>query len=173
MNHSVFQAIHNLSGRNFLADAVGIFFAAWVPYFLVVGFLVLVFIQKGARRKLYVFAEGALAVILARGLVTPVIQFFYHEPRPFTFYGFVPLVSESTWSFPSAHMALFFALAMAAWYASRKWGIWYLSLAAAVGIARIYVGVHWPLDIIAGAAIGIASAMFIHWLLKDSREKMA
>ena len=154
-NHAVFLAIHNLSGRNGFADAIGIFLAEWMPYLLAIAFLALVFMQPGARKKFYLFAEGALAVILARGIVTPLIQLFYHEPRPFSFYGFAPLIGESGWSFPSAHAALFFALLIPVWYANKKWGWWYLAAAALMAVARVYAGVHWPLDIVAGAIIGM------------------
>jgi membrane-associated phospholipid phosphatase len=41
-----------------------------------------------------------------------------------------------------------------------------------MGVARIYAGVHWPLDIVGGAVVGILSAWFIHWLLRDAREKI-
>jgi undecaprenyl-diphosphatase len=168
-NHAVFLAIHNLSGRNGFADAIGIFLAEWMPYLLAIAFLALVFMQPGARKKFYLFAEGALAVILARGIVTPLIQLFYHEPRPFSFYGFAPLIGESGWSFPSAHAALFFALLIPVWYANKKWGWWYLAAAALMAVARVYAGVHWPLDIVAGAIIGIASGFFVRWLLRDAR----
>ena len=168
-NQSVFLFIYHAAGRWPLLDDIGIFFAEWLPYLLVIGFLVLVFGQPGARRKFYLFAEGALAVILARGILTEIIRFFYYHPRPFEIYGFVPLIPESGASFPSGHMTFFFALAMAVWYADRKWGVWYFVLAALMGIARIYVGVHWPLDILGGVVIGIASGAFIHWLLKEYR----
>jgi undecaprenyl-diphosphatase len=61
---------------------------------------------------------------------------------------------------------------MAVWYANRKWGIVYLILVALMGVARIYVGVHWPLDILGGAAIGILSAMIIHWAFDETRQKL-
>jgi undecaprenyl-diphosphatase len=64
------------------------------------------------------------------------------------------------------------ARAMTVWYVDRKWGWSFFALVTLVGIARIYVGVHWPLDIIAGAIIGIASAVFVHWLLKGEREHL-
>jgi len=41
-----------------------------------------------------------------------------------------------------------------------------------MGVARIYAGAHWPLDVIGGAAVGILSALFIHWLLKGSRREL-
>jgi undecaprenyl-diphosphatase len=169
LNQRVFQFIY-ATHRNAFWNVLAIFFAEYLPYLLVIAFLVLVYYQKGWRHKTYLFCEAALAVILARGLVTEVIRYFYHEPRPFTFYGFTPLFNESAWSFPSGHATWFFALAMAIWFANRKWGWWYFLLALVMGIARVYAGVHWPADILGGAVVGIASAMFIHWLLKGSRK---
>ncbi len=169
-NQAAFQFIYAAGHRNAFWNVLGIFFAEYLPYLLVLAFLVLVYYQNGWRRKVYLFSEGALAIILARGLVTEAIHFFYHHPRPFVFYGFTPLISESGWSFPSGHAAWFFALAFVVWYANRKWGWWFFALATIMGVARIYVGVHWPLDIAGGAAIGLLCAWFVHWLLMESRK---
>jgi undecaprenyl-diphosphatase len=169
LNQSVFNLIHQFSGRWPALDIFAIFLAEWLPYLLVIAFLVLLFYQDGMRRRVYLFAEGALAVILSRGIITTAIQFFYYHARPYLFYGIAPLINETGTSFPSAHAAVFFALAMVVWYTNRKWGWWFFAATTAMGIARIYAGVHWPFDIIGGAVIGIASGMFIHWLLKDYR----
>jgi undecaprenyl-diphosphatase len=172
LNQSLFQFIYGFSHRNFLLDDLGVFCAQYLPYLLVLGFLVLVFYEEGWRRKWYLFSEAAIAVILARGLLTEIIRFFYNSPRPFDILGFMPLIGESGSSFPSGHAAWFFALAMVIFFRNRKWGTWFFVLALVNGIARIYVGVHWPLDVLGGAVIGILSALFIHWLLRDSREKL-
>lgn len=171
-NQSGFQVIHGLSGMVAAGDVAGIIFATYLPYFMVLGFLILVFSQKGIRKRYYAFAEGVLAVILARGIITPLAHFFVHEQRPFSFYGITPLVHGVGWSFPSGHMAVFFALAMAIWFVNRKWSAWYFILAAAMGVARIYVGVHWPLDIIVGAIVGIVSALLVRWVLRGSRRAL-
>jgi undecaprenyl-diphosphatase len=170
LNQKVFQFIYNFGGRGTFLSAAAIFFAQYLPYLLILGFLILAYYQKGWRRKVYVFCEGALAVILSRGLITEIIRFFYHHQRPFSFYGFNPLIPESGWSFPSGHAAWFFALAMVVWYTNRKWGWWFFALTILMGIARIYAGVHWPADVLAGAVVGIGSALLIHWALKRSRE---
>jgi undecaprenyl-diphosphatase len=172
LNQSIFLWIHNLSGRIAFFDYLAIFLAERLPYILVLASLVLVFYQNGMRRRLYLFAEGALAIILARGIITTAIHFFYYHPRPFEVYGFAPLINESGSSFPSAHAAWFFALAMTVWYANRKWGWWFFAAATLMGIARIYAGVHWPLDVLGGAAIGIVSAVFVRWILKQPREAL-
>lgn len=172
LNGKIFLWIHGFAGHNPFLDSIAIFFAEWLPYILVIVFLLLVLSENGMRRKIYLFAEGALAIILARGIVTTAIHFFYYHARPFAVYNFTPLINESGSSFPSAHAAWFFALAMTVWYANRAWGWWFFGLATLMGIARIYVGVHWPLDIIGGAVIGIASAIFVRWMLKGPREAL-
>lgn len=156
--------------RNGFLNAAAIFFAEWLPYLLVLAFLLLAYYQKGWRRKLYLFCEGALAVIVSRGIVTEVIRLFYHHPRPFSVYNFTPLFAETGWSFPSGHAAFFFALATVVWFANRKWGWWFFVLAALNALARVYAGVHWPFDVIGGALIGVLCGWFVHWLLRGSRK---
>ena len=171
-NQILFQFIYHFSHLNFLLDDLGIFCAQYLPYLLGFAFLVLLFYEKGWRRKWFLFSEAAIAVILSRGLLTEIIRFFYNHPRPFDVLGFTPLISESGSSFPSGHAAFLFALAMVVFFRNRKWGTWFFILSVVNGIARIYVGVHWPLDVVGGAVIGIGSAWFIHWLLNDSRKKL-
>src|SRR6185437_7482706 len=111
LNQSLFEFIHNFSGHSGVLDGLAIFFADWLQYILVLGFLILVIYQSERRRKLFLFIEGALAIILARGIITTAIHFFYYSARPFVAYGISPLVGASGSSFPSGHAAWFFALA--------------------------------------------------------------
>jgi undecaprenyl-diphosphatase len=172
LNQTVFLWIHHFAGRNHWLDGLGVFLAEWFPYFLVLGFLILVAGQPGWRKKFYWFAEGAIAIMVSRGLVTEIIRLLYHHERPFSFYHFAPLISEVGWSFPSGHAAWFFAMATAVWLMNKKWGTWFYLFALVNGIARIYVGVHWPLDVIGGIVVGIISAALVHWLLKTSRNNL-
>ncbi|HUX35979.1 MAG TPA: phosphatase PAP2 family protein [Candidatus Paceibacterota bacterium] len=171
-NLSFFNLIHGLSGRNFAADSAGIFTAEYLPYFIGIAFFFLAFSEKGLRKKIFFMAEAVIAVILSRGIITEAMRFFYFSPRPFDALNFQPLIPESGSSLPSGHMAFFFALSMIIYFYNKHWGIWYFLLSAIIGVARIFVGVHWPSDIIAGMLIGVLSGIFVHWLLADYFKKL-
>jgi undecaprenyl-diphosphatase len=173
LNQYLFQLIYQFSRRNSLLDYLGVFLSQYLAYILVLGFLIFIFYKRDWRLRFFIFADGAIAVILARGIITELIRFFYHSPRPFDVLNFAPLIGESGYSFPSGHAAWFFALAMIVYYFNRRLGIWYFVFAAIMGIARIFVGVHWPLDILGGAAVGLLSAFLVHKLLKPSLDKIS
>ena len=67
----------------------------------------------------------------------------------------------SGFGYPSSHAAVAFALAAVLVPAlPRRWRPLAWSLAAVVGLARLYVGVHWPADVVGGALLGIAVGSF-------------
>lgn len=75
------------------------------------------------------------------------------------------------YSFPSGHTAISFAAAsyiFADGY--RKWGAVALMYAGIVGLSRLYVGVHYPTDVLAGAAIGVISTLFTKFLFARKKQ---
>ena len=59
-------------------------------------------------------------------------------------------------SFPSDHAVLFFALATAVWWASRTLGVLaFLWTLVAICLPRVYLGLHYPTDILAGGVVGV------------------
>jgi undecaprenyl-diphosphatase len=118
----------------------------------------------GPSRRDFVIATvltGIAAVLVARLLAGTLP--FRDRPIAATAQHFVQPYSanerdlESWSSFPSDHAVLFFALAMGLYRAYGPFGIaGFLWAAIVVCIPRVYLGIHWPTDIIAGAAIGIA-----------------
>ena len=80
------------------------------------------------------------------------------RPRPFTqLSGLNVLIPKpSDFSFPSGHTASSFAAAGAFfYYNNKKWGIFALILASFIGFSRLYLGVHYPSDVLFGALLGM------------------
>jgi undecaprenyl-diphosphatase len=162
---AVFKIINSLAGKYKFLDWLGIFLAEYLPYILVIAVLAITFYERNWRKRLYDFLFVAAVIILSRGFITTVIRFFYHRERPFIALpdSTVKLIEKSPEaSFPSGHAMLFFALAMAVYYIRPKYFPYFLIGAVFVGAARIFVGVHYPFDIIAGAGLGIISSYLVH-----------
>ncbi len=180
----LFKLINGLAGKWWLLNWLGIFFASYLAYLLVIIAIFLLIKEKDWRQRIYFFSLTVLSVILARGIITEIIRFFYYRPRPFLALKIQPLINpDLSGSFPSGHATAFFALALAVFYflyqtrhepneKNQKLGWWFLGATFLMGLARIFVGVHWPLDIIAGALIGLGSAFLIKKILPIPKSKI-
>lgn len=164
--------LNGLTGQSEFVDKLAVFLAAYLQYFLVAAFLVLLYFAAYSRReKLYLFWTTAVSIFVARGLITEAIRFFYHRPRPFLTLPVNKLLSngwfysDTEWSFPSGHSAFFFAMATAVYLYNKKWGVWFFIAAILINISRIITGVHYPSDILSGAVVGIVSGYFVVYFL--------
>jgi undecaprenyl-diphosphatase len=137
-----------------MKDFIGIFFADYLIYIIGIVLIVLFFIKKN---RLMVISS-AVSVFLSRIVITEPLKRIINTTRP----------NGEPFSFPSGHSAIVFAIAMAIFYFNKKWGIVAFVLAILVGISRVYVGVHWPIDILAGALVGILSGIIVHLLIKPN-----
>ena len=101
---------------------------------------------------------AALAV-----LVNIPIRGFVERPRPFrTHEGLEVLVSGKTdYSFVSDHATITMAMAVALFVANRKFGVIGILLALLEGFCRVYMGVHYPTDVVGGFALGTAVALLL------------
>jgi len=82
----------------------------------------------------------------------------------------VPLAKD--WSFPSGHTTNSLACAWVLFRrAPKKWGVPALVLAILISLSRLYVGIHYPTDVIGGAVIGIGSACLAMWLVPKLEQK--
>ncbi|MEU6104027.1 phosphatase PAP2 family protein [Streptomyces flaveolus] len=124
----------------------------------------------GVRRRGGTDAASSVAALvwapLAAGiavLVNVPIRGFVERPRPFKDHeGLEVLVSgKDDFSFVSDHATLVMALAVALFVANRKFGIGAIVLALFGGFARVYMGVHYPTDVIGGFALGTAVALLL------------
>lgn len=110
--------------------------------------------------------RGAMQVALALGLANfllKVANLLYFRERPFVHYQVNLLFYQPTdSSLPSNAAVIGFSIATAAWLHNRRFGVALYILAALFGFARIYCGVHYPLDILAGALLGAFAAGLLY-----------
>jgi undecaprenyl-diphosphatase len=116
------------------------------------------------RRLPPALLSGLLAVGAAAG-ITAVLKELFDRVRPAladpAIEALVPTPESA--SFPSGHAATAFAAAVAAgaFYPRLRWPL--LGLAVLVGLSRIYLAVHYVLDVLVGAALGLALGLLMVW----------
>jgi len=160
LDYFIFQKINQLAGRWEFLDALGIFFAKYLGYFLI--FFLFLFLFKNFKKYWPMAIQGFSAAILARLGFTELIRFLWPKPRPFIENHINLLLSHSTSSsFPSGHAAFFFALSTVIYSYNKKTGHLFFFASFLISISRVFVGIHWPSDILAGAVIGIFSGWLI------------
>lgn len=83
--------------------------------------------------------------------------------RPNDAHGLEITIDRPTdYSFPSGHTAAAFAAAASMYMSKKKPGLWMFYIAIIMGFSRIYLLVHYPMDVIAGAALGVVSAITVN-----------
>lgn len=144
---------------------MAIFFAQYFEWFLILA-IIFFLIRKG--KKLFTLASGLFfSAFLARGIFVELIRHFFPVGRPFLKENINLLIKPlKSPSFPSGHAAFYFALAFYIFLENKKAGIFFLIAALFIALSRIFVGVHWPADILAGITVGIFSASLIYFLQK-------
>ncbi len=152
----IFQQINGLAGRWGFFDALGVFFASYFQYVLAV--LVILLFRRNIRAIFWSLA----AVVLARLGAVELIRLFWSRPRPFVENSVNLLIEKANEpSFPSGHAALFFALSAVVYFYNKKAGVFFFIASFLISISRVFVGVHWPSDILAGALVGIFSGWLV------------
>jgi len=116
------------------------------------------FILKRTRKDAADTAVGMIITIIISNLILKPI---FSRMRPYeVISGLTALIKQpSDASFPSGHAAFAFAAAYGIWKSTaKKFGVPALILAVLISLSRIWVGVHFPSDVICGAAIGLICA---------------
>ena len=170
INLEGFRFINNLAGHGVWLDRFMIFAADQMGYLMILGVMFLAW-KSSNKFKVLIITFGS--AIIARAVFVEFIRYFIYSPRPFAILENVNqlIAHEPTSSFPSGHASFFFALAMGVYLYNKKAGTAFLWLAALIGFARIFTGVHWPLDILAGAGLGVVTAILVNYLKQKMSQR--
>ncbi len=122
--------------------------------------------QKGARMYTFslCFVSSLSAWVVARGL-----KMLFQINRPFIEYNITPLFEETGYSFPSEHMAVLSAFSFVVYGFNKKIGIGLFIFTVIVGISRMVIGVHYPIDVITGIVVGVGIAYFIKKIFQKTK----
>ncbi|MED1407380.1 undecaprenyl-diphosphatase [Bacillus mycoides] len=148
------RVIYNFAGSSKLLDTLMIAITNSAAYVAILFMLILWFNngkKENAIRKQYTVLYTTLSVSIAL-LVNVLIHAVYYHPRPFITHHvnqLVPHAADS--SFVSDHSVLVFSIAFVFILRGEKLKYIALIWAVLVGISRMYVGVHYPLDILGAA----------------------
>ena len=159
-NSSTWKNISSTSEPLCVAAPIGMFAVSLINH------------DQNLKKNSFKLAES----IVITAAITEVMKITINRDRPFIKYPldvFPNQIDELGKSMPSAHTALAFTTATSIYLAYPKW---YVALpaftwATAVGYSRMYLGQHYPSDVLMGAIVGGGSACLTNWLNKKFIEK--
>ena len=135
-----------------MLPALIIFISQYLIFFLVL-ITILYFLKQpdSKKKKIVFFSLIALPLVY---VIAKISSYFYYDPRPFVVNHFTPLVSHAPDNgFPSDHTLLGSAISLIVFCFNRKIGFLLVLLSLAIGISRVFAGVHHYADIIGSIVI--------------------
>ena len=126
--------------------------------------------KRWGRGGLLVLLSLAVNALLCNGILKPLVG----RTRPYALYGYdilIPPVGDP--SFPSGHTAASFAAATALYAIDKRWGLAAYAFAALMGFSRLYLGVHFPTDVVMGAIVGALAAKLVIRFYFEKSEKQS
>lgn len=162
---------YNLAYQSVFFDWLTVFFAQTFPYFVVLGAGFFLFFHHevfSAEKPFKAFAQKWKEIVLVfftgsfAWAISHFLKILFHTPRPFVEFANVHnLINETGFAFPSGHATFYMALAFAIFLTHKKAGYWFMFFALLIGLARIIVGVHFPVDILGGYILGVLIAYLV------------
>ncbi len=163
MNLAIFNYLNSFALQNEIFDIIVIFIADWLMWWIFFAVILLFLFKKITLEQ---FLKIIFYPVILWG-ISWVIKQLYFSPRPFLVLDNVKLLFEHGLnnSIPSGHTVIVSTLATTTYFYHKKIGIIFFVCAVLVGVARIIVGVHWPLDILASFLLAILGTFILNKLI--------
>ncbi|MCM3034494.1 undecaprenyl-diphosphatase [Bacillus pumilus] len=162
-NEDLFRWVNQLSIDHSYLNPI---FIGLAEYTVLLAALMCLFVwfQNRSRYNRAMVVSAGLIFILAE-LLGKIAGIFYFNQQPFAEMSHVNLLiqKEVNNSFPSDHTIFIFSVCLIFWLFHKRHVYW-LFVACAVGFSRIWVGVHYPFDVLAGAVIASLTAVTVVYL---------
>ena len=166
MNYWLFSLINDMANQSIVLDALMIVISKVVPYiyiFILAGLYMQGFRTRNFKLRGESFATGVLFVICLLGSF--ILGSMFYENRPFVDHNVVLIVNHAAdASFPSDHAVGTMALACGILFYRWNLGTWMVYGSILVGISRVFVGNHYPGDIL--------GAFILVWILTALYNKL-
>lgn len=159
MNIEMFQAINHLAGNHPILDATMVFVTQKSLFIFALTLLFMWFFgnEKYKYTVVYAALTGALGLF-----INFLISQIYFEPRPFITHHVNMLISHAAdASFPSDHTTGAFSLAFAIFLRHQKIGFITVLFAVLTGFSRIYVGHHYPFDVLGSILVALLVSLIV------------
>lgn len=157
INDVIFQSATNIAGATVIA-------------FITV-LLVIFFLYKNQRVNATILVAGMGGAVAAN----VILKLLFHRDRPSLWH---PSVIETGFSFPSGHsmlsMALVLCIVLILWKTRYKW-VAIISgalIVVVVGLSRLYLGVHYPSDVLAGWCVSTAWVLVVYFIIHEIRYRL-
>ncbi len=136
-----------------MSEGLITFFASFAIWLMFFGLLILWIIDGRIKKEV---ALHAIVAAVSAWVASEMIKSLFPTLRPFEITGLSPLTLTvpAGAAFPSGHTASAFALAASVWQHDKKIGLAFIVAAVGVALGRVLGNVHFPLDVVGGAALG-------------------
>ncbi|MDM8147221.1 undecaprenyl-diphosphatase [Priestia megaterium] len=164
MNIDLFRKINDLGKEYTYLNNFFIFMAEYMVFVLT--FITLIFCFTRREKNRMMIISATISFILAE-MMGEIAGKLHSNNQPFAELSNVNKLIEKAVdnSFPSDHSILFFAYCMTFSIYQKRWRYIWIMLALFVSISRIWVGVHYPADVMVGAIISIFSAFIASFIV--------
>ena len=168
INSNISIVLNTFTYTHPVVKTVAILFAVYIQYIIAIALIVFIFKnKKQIKENTLIVMRAVLSALVARFIIKSIIVLFFHIPRPYVALSQIhlmlaPNTAGNYQSFPSGHALFFFAIGYMIYLYDKRWGYFFLILAVLMGVARVMVGMHYPLDILGGALIGMLVSFCIY-----------